>query len=190
MQEGQSTPENNDNQPTNWQFQPGTPSGGLTQVPANPTEPAGVNWTASEFIAHHKNASWYMALAGITILATIVVYLFTKDKISAVVVIVVSICFGVIAARKPRVLQYSVNSDGVHMGEKFYPYSLFKSFSLVEEDAAESIWLMPLKRFMPIMTMYFDPADQDRITQTLSAFLPLENREPDVVDKFMHRIRF
>jgi len=187
MQDGQNQPEPpQDQPPTNWQFQAPTPA-----VPQPAPQPSSeIDWTASEFVAHHKNASWYLALVGITLLLAAIVYVLTKDVISTVVVGVVGVSFGFFAARKPRELHYGLDTSGIHMGDKFYPYSQFKSFSLIEEDAAQSVWLMPLKRFMPILTMYFDPNDQDKIANTLSNFLPFENRQPDAVDRLMHRLRF
>jgi len=188
MQEGQDQPQPPVEQPpANWQFQSGTPPTSVT--PQQPPE-AQVDWTASEFVAHQKSAGWYLGLVALTILLGAIVYVLTKDVISTVVVAIVGISFGFFAARKPRELHYALDTSGIHMGEKFYPYNQFKSFSLVEEDAAQSVWLMPLKRFMPIITVYFDPNDQDKIANTLSNFLPFENRQPDAVDKLMHRLRF
>jgi hypothetical protein len=200
MQDGQNQPQvPPDQPPANWQFQAPVPpvSPAPTQTPAQPAQtPAHVqsstqvSWTASEFVAHHKNAGWYLALIGIIVLLAAAVFALTEDLVSTVVIAIVGISFGFFAARKPRELQYALDTSGIHMGEKFYPYSQFKSFSLVQEDAAQSVWLMPLKRFMPILTMYFDPNDQDKIASTLSNFLPFEEHQPDAVDRVMHRIRF
>jgi hypothetical protein len=197
MQDGQNQPQVPPEQPpANWQFQPAAqpaspaPAPPAAQTPAHAQSSAQVSWTASEFVAHHKNAGWYLALIGIVALLAGSVFVLTEDLVSTIVIAVVGISFGFFAARKPRELQYALDTSGIHMGEKFYPYSQFKSFSLVQEDAAQSVWLMPLKRFMPILTMYFDPNDQDKIAAMLSNFLPFEERQPDAVDRMMHRIRF
>ena len=63
-------------------------------------------------------------------------------------------------------------------------------FLVIQEGGVESIWFTPLKRFMPMVSIYFDPEDGDKIADILSEFLPFENRELDPVDRLMHRIRF
>lgn len=191
---------------TSWQFSAdSTLQSNEPESASNPEQPAQtpspkqpiaaikptVSWTASEFIAHDKSSGWYLLLAlGAAVLA-VLVYLFTHgDKVSTAVVVIVAITFGILAARKPRELEYGVDGSGIHIGEKFYPYSGFRSFSIVQEEAVESIWFMPLKRFMPPLTLYFDPDDGEKIVDVLAQFLPLENQQVDMVDKLMHRLRF
>lgn len=149
-----------------------------------------VSWTGDEFIAHKKTTQWYTAVAAGTAGITALVYLLTKDLVAAGVVVVVAVVFAVFASRKPRQLDYSIDESGVHIGSRLYPYNGFKSFSLVEEEAAQAIWLMPLKRFMPIITVYFDMKDGQKIVDALSRVLPLEDRQPDIVDHLMHRLKF
>lgn len=175
-----------------WVFNPEENSSNeSTAEPANKPEVAdSIGWSASEFIAHNKNSGWYFALAGGAGLLSLAIFFLTKDLISSIVVVIVAIVFGVFAARKPRELQYYIDNTGLKIAEKFYPYSDFKSFSVIQEDGIESIWFMPLKRFMPIISVYFDPNDGQKIADVLSQYLPFENRQPDPVDKLMRRLRF
>ena len=149
-----------------------------------------IAWSASEFISHHKNAAWYVSLAIGAFLGAGVVYLVTKDIISGVSILLIAFVFGLAAARKPRVLNYRLDDHGVQIGQRSFPYAAFRSFAIVDEGAFSSIALMPLKRFMPIMTIYYEPADEEQIVQTLAARLPLEERKLDAIDNLMHKIRF
>lgn len=105
-------------------------------------------------------------------------------------VVIVAVLFGIMGARQPRELQYQVDENGVKVGEKFYDYGSFKSFSVIQEEGIETIWFMPMKRFMPGLTIYFSPEDTDRIADVLAEFLPFEARTQDPVDRLMHRLRF
>lgn len=156
----------------------------------NPTSVKAVQWTASEFIAHHKTSGWYLLLAGGAAALAAVVFLVTRDNISTAMVAVVAIIFGVFASRKPRELPYSVDNESLHIGDKAYPYATFRSFSVVQEEGVDSIRFMPLKRFMPILSIYFEPKDEQKIIDVLSQYLPVEERQLDAVDKLMHKIRF
>lgn len=149
-----------------------------------------VTWTASEFIAHHKSAGWYVVLALVTIIFSGLIFWFTRDFITVGLIAVASVLFGVMASRKPRELQYQIDGSGIQVGEKLYPYSSFKSFAVVQEEGIESIWFMPLKRFMPSLSIYFAPDEKEKIANALSAALPFESRQLDPLDKLIHKIRF
>ena len=151
---------------------------------------APVNWTASEFVENEKNSSWFMALAGGTIVAVAVIYLITHDIVTAVVIIIAASLFGVAAKRKPRTLEYQLDHAGVSIGGKPYPYTLFKSFAMMQEGAFNSIHLMPLKRFMPPISLYYPPESEDQIVATLGSYLPHEERTHDPVERLMRKIRF
>jgi hypothetical protein len=170
-------------QPAETQPMPNLPS-------ASASSEHSVSWSASEFIAHQKTNSWYGLLAAAGAITAVVVYLLTKDIISTVMIVIVVFVLGVFASRKPRTLNYQVDTAGVHIGPKSYPYDDFKSFSVIDEGALSSINLMPLKRFMATISIYYDPQDEDHIVKVLSDYLPFEEGQKDVVDRFMHRIRF
>jgi hypothetical protein len=85
---------------------------------------------------------------------------------------------------------YIVDEKGIQVQEKFHPYAEFRSFSVVEEGAINSIWLKPLKRFVPIVVMYFSPEDEQKIIDVLANFLPHEERELDAIDRLSKRMRF
>lgn len=154
------------------------------------TPPARIEWTASEYAASPKNAGWFLALAAGSVLLAVVIYLLTSDIISTVVILILGIIVGVFAARQPQVLPYAVDSNGIQVGPKFYPYNAFKSFSVADDQAIGFIQLMPLKRFMPPLTIHYDPADEDKIATTLAAYLPFEEHRRDVVDSITRRFRF
>ncbi|MGZ6004958.1 MAG: hypothetical protein ACXWLH_02300, partial [Candidatus Saccharimonadales bacterium] len=169
MQPGQSVAPGGAQENPSWQFnhesqpqaqQPAaqpTAASEPTPAPAasEPTPPvedddsAGVSWTASEFIAHAKSGGWYGLLALGTVVVGAGVYFLTGDRVSTVVIAIVAILFGIFAARQPRELQYVVNNKGITIGGKPYPFRGFRSFAIVQEGGVESIWFMPLKRFMP-----------------------------------------
>lgn len=158
-------------------------------VSEGPTED-NVTWTASEFISHEKDAGWYAKLALASVLLTILIFILTKDKVTAGIILFVSVVLGFYANREPRQLPYRVDGQGVQIGERRYGYEQFRSFSVMPEGAFSCIVLMPLKRFAPIISLYYAPEDEERITTLLAKTLPFEERTHDPVDKFMQRIRF
>lgn len=166
--------------------------GDATTAQALPPVPASTNvsWSASEFIAYQKTAGWYaLALFGLIGLAA-VIFVISRDYISSGSIIIIGLLFLAYASRKPRVLTYSVGSDGVHIGEKLYTYATIKSFAVIDEGNLRSISLIPMQRFMPAISMYFEPQEEAKIVESLSSYIPREERKQDAIDRMMHRIRF
>lgn len=149
-----------------------------------------VNWSASEFVAYHKSAGWYfLVLLGLVSIAGII-FVLTGDVISTISTILIGLLFLGFASRKPRVLNYQISTQGIAVGDKGYPFNSIKSFAVIDEGNLHSIMLIPVQRFMPAVSIYFDPQDEEKIVETLGGFLPHEDREQDFIDRLMHRIRF
>lgn len=149
-----------------------------------------VTWTASEFIEHHKNAGWYTALLLVTIVASVGAWFLTHDFIATGVVVLAGACFAAYASRRPRQLTYQLDPSGLIIDRRHYSYNEFKSFSVVPEGAFNSIVFTPLKRFGIFTTIYYAPPDEAAILGLLSQRLPHEERQPDMVEGLMRRIRF
>lgn len=133
-----------------------------------------ITWTASEYIAHEKGAGWYVALVVGCLVAAVADYLLLKDKVSAVIIVLAAIGLPMVYARKPRTQQYALTTQGLQVGTKVYPLQDFKNFSVAEEGAIASIVLMPMKRFMPPLTVFVAPDMEDQIINFLGNILPLE----------------
>jgi len=155
-----------------------------------PIQGDGVQWVASEFEAGQKNVGWFTLLALGTFVVAGLLYFITKDISSVVAVVLLAMAIAFVAGRKPESRHYAVSSRGIQIGSRLYPFDYFKSFSVMHEESAGSISLMPTKRFMPMLAMYFEPKDEDTIVDAISNFLPFEHRDHDFVDRFSRKIRF
>ena len=182
--------EENPEPSSGWNFSADDKSGsGADKAPPTPNVNP-VNWTASEYIQHNKNFGWFVAAGIVIVLISIGVYFLTHDLISTFVIGVSGLAFSAFSARPPQVLNYLIDSSGIHIGQKTYPYKNFRSFSLQDEGPIRSILLMPAQRVTLPITIYFDPKDEAKIVQALGTSLPHEMRGTPAIDKFMRKIRF
>ncbi len=180
-----------------WNFTNDVPADDAIDAPEDtggqgPTAPGpdAVTWSASEYVAHQKGIGWF---AGLVIADTVIaglIYLITRDMTSTIVVAVAGIIFGAFAMRQPEVLEYAVDRRGIFIGPRFYAYSLFRSFSVMPEEPFHSILLMPQHRFTLPITVYFAPADEVRIAETIGGHLPHDERAVPMVDRLMSKIHF
>lgn len=149
-----------------------------------------VTWTASEYIDHTRGPGWYLALVAGTAVLAALVYFITKDYFATGVVALMGIIVGVFSRQKPKQVAYELSTSGLKAGEKVYPLSLFKSFALIREGELLSINLIPIKRFMPPLSIYFDPSDEEKIVGLLGSHLPLEEGGLDSIERLSRRLRF
>jgi hypothetical protein len=153
-------------------------------------DPEPITWTASEFIAHPKAAIWYIEVGAVGLVLALLILFLTHDTISSIVVIVATIVFAAYAARQPRQLQYSLDGESLHIAAHTYALTQFRSFAVVPEGAFSSVVFYPLKRFAPLVIIYFAPDDETKIYGLLADRLPITEHNHDPVDRFLKRIRF
>lgn len=170
---------------SNWQYQ-----GNNANYSGQSQQVQGIVWTASEYIDHEKRASWFITLSVGALVFAIALYVVTKDVVSGVIVLIAAGLFGVTGARKPRTLEYELTDVGVRIENKYYPYDDFKSFSVLEEGAFSSVQMLPLKRFLPALSLYYPPEQEDAVLNVLGSYLPHEERSHDPIDRLMRRVRF
>ncbi|MGI9027664.1 MAG: hypothetical protein ACR2FM_02365 [Candidatus Saccharimonadales bacterium] len=154
------------------------------------TEITPVSWTASEFIAHQKDPVWYGVAIGSLVVICGAIFLVTKDLISVITIVAAGILFLVASTKKPQQQPYTVDHQGISIGEKFYPYSMFKSFVFRQEGAIGTVSFMPLRRLMPEISIYFAPEDEERIIDILAASLPNDQRAEHPFDRLTKRLHF
>lgn len=149
-----------------------------------------VSWEASEYISHQHGPMWYLAVFGITAAIVALLGLVLKEWLSALVVVLMAVALVIYARRAPRTLRYTLNEAGIAIGQKFYPYSQFRSFALITDSAFLTVELDPLQRFMPRLSMFLDKDDVDSVTDTLEQHLPRNERKADAIDRLSRKLKF
>jgi hypothetical protein len=170
---------------TNWDYKPSGDSSESQDVRASEN----ISWTAKEFIEHDRNAGWYlMLILGSAVLAALI-YLITKDFFAVGATLVAGFIAAVHAGNKPKEQNYELSNRNIKVGERTYSYSMFKAFSIAHEGAHTSIVLEPIKRFMPPMTLYFPPENENKITETIGSHLPLQEHQTTAVECLSRRFK-
>jgi len=160
------------------------------QIPAEPVAQPDIAWTAAEFVAHDKSFRWYaLLLLGGFVVAGLD-YLIAGDVFSTAVIVFATVVFAIFAARKPHTQSYALTRDGIQIGGRLYSFTDFKTFSVNEEAGVSSVILMPLRRFMPALTIHLSEDVEDAVADRLSEILPFEAHKADAVDSLLKRMRF
>lgn len=157
-------------------------------VPASTDEP--LSWQASEFVHHEKEGTWFLALLGVTIVLLLIDFFLVRSWTFGALIIVMAVAVVVIARRPPRTITYTLSSHGIRIDDKQFNFQDFRAFGIVQENAFYSIRLVPNKRFMPMVSVFFPTEQGEEIVEVFGRALPMENIERDTIDKLVEKIRF
>jgi len=149
-----------------------------------------LSWEASEYIHHSKSPMWFAGFVGLMLVLLAVAYFLTHAWTFVILVVVMAVAIGVFATRPPRTLHYALTDAGIQIEQSGYHYSDFRAFGIINDGPLYSVMLIPVKRFMPAVNIYFDENDGEKIVDILGTRLPMEDLHLDAVDRLMRRLRF
>lgn len=149
-----------------------------------------LTWTAAEFVHLSKGVWWFVAFWFIVV-ALIALDLFVlRSYTFTALVVVMAVATILYARRPPRELSYSLSIDkGLYVADKLYPYDEFKAFGVVRDGEHTSIFLLPIKRFSPGVSVYFPEQLGEQIVNILGTNLPMQDIRLDILDQLIRRLR-
>jgi hypothetical protein len=161
------------------------------EVVAEPADaPQPISWQASEFVHHEKSMEWFLALVGIAVILLLIDVFLIKSWTFGALIVVMAVSAIAVARRPPRTLTYLISPSGIQIDEKQFRFHDFRAFGVVQEGAFYSIRLIPVKRFMPMVNVYFPPEHGEEIVDIFGSILPMEKIQLDFIDKLVEKIRF
>lgn len=149
-----------------------------------------LSWQASEYIHSEKNVLWFIALGLGTLVVAAIAYFLIRSWTFTILVFVMAATAGFYAKRPPHALNYTLEDDFLSIEDRKYGYAEFKAFAILKDGPLAYVMLIPVKRFMPAVTLYFPPEEGKRIVDILGSIMPLEEREPDLLERTVRKLRF
>lgn len=165
----------------------------MGNVPVAPTGapvPDEVVWTAEEYIAEDKSFLWYAGLALFVLGGIVLDVLVLKSffSVSALLLAIAAVLV-VMSIRPPRVIQYHLSKEGLKVGERVYRLQDYKAFGVMYDGKGNTIFLTPVNRFTPGLSVYFPEAQGEQIVQVLSRYVPMQEVQMDVIDRIARLLR-
>ena len=148
-----------------------------------------VRWQATEYIHHDKSVGWFSVFSLVVIVFILIAIFLIKSVTFAILVPVMAAALVVYSYRPPRVIDYTLSRQGLHINDRLYSFSEFKSFGVIRDDGEYSIMLIPTKRFRPGVTVYFPEEAGEAIVDMLGARLPMQELKLDIIDKLTRKLR-
>ena len=150
-----------------------------------------VEWSAQEYYSDSKSKGWYIVLIiGAIVLMAVSIFLLNSWSF-AVLIVVMLVSLIVYTRRSPAMIRYTLSiKQGLYIGDKLYNLQDYKAFSLSQGSNQNSIILIPVKRFSPGLSVYFPSEAGEKIVDILASRLPMEEYNPDLVDKMIEKLKF
>ena len=162
------------------------------QEDAAPAAQAGmepVRWQAHEYIHHEKGAGWFIGF-GVAVVVLIAMAIFVIQSITfAILIPVMAAALIVYSHRPPRLIDYTLSRQGLHINDRLYAFSEFKSFGVIHDGLEYSVMLVPTKRFRPGVSVYFPEEAGEAIVDMLGARLPMQELHLDLIDRLIRKLR-
>jgi len=134
-------------------------------------KPRAVNFLAPEFVYFRKGFGWYLVFSLIG-LALIVVAIWLRLWLFVAVIVLSLLVFFQYSQKRPHSRECWVSPEGVKIGEKFFPLTNFKSFSIAYDQPVSHLFLEISKRFYPSFWLHFKAKDLIRVRNSLLEILP------------------
>lgn len=160
-----------------------------SQTEATTSESEPIRWQATEYIHHEKDATWFVLFA-VVVVALMAISIFVIDSITFTILIpVMAAALLVYTRRPPRLIDYTLSKQGLHVNDRLYSFAEFKGFGVIHDSREFSIMLIPTKRFRPGVSVYFPEEAGEAIVDMLGVRLPMQELHLDMMDKLIHKLR-
>ncbi len=149
-----------------------------------------IEWEAPEYEFHKKGPNWFWAL-GIITLALFLSAILLHSFLFAFLILLVGFSLALFGARKPNIVSFKINAQGIHIGNRIYPYENLKCFWVDYEPPYKKELIMESKKtFMPHITIMIGEADPVKIRNYLLRFLKEEKIEESLTSSVARLLGF
>ena len=148
-----------------------------------------IAWQYKELSYGKKGVVWYVSFGVVAVALVLLAVFVFKSVTFAILVPIMSVAIIFLSMRPPSEIRYSISSKGIYVEDRLYDFSEFRAFGVVEDLDRQSIILLPVKRFSPAVTLYFDEDKGERIVDMLGVRLSIQDVKLDYMEKFIRLIR-
>jgi len=147
-----------------------------------------VNWRIEEPDLTPKTIEWFWAL-GILALAFIVFSILLKNYLLIIIVVLAVFIVFSNKNKKPELINFRLDNDGLYIERKFYPYDSFESFWIfpAHDDKERKLALRSKRHLAPLLTAPFYNTDEKKIRKILEKYLTESEEQESLIDLLRKR---
>lgn len=135
-----------------------------------------MRWSAEEFEYSEKSIDWFWAV-GVVAVGFAILSIFLGNLLFAILIIISAFALSVQAVRKPRLINFEINEEGVIIDKKLYTYNTLESFWIINK---EKIIIKSKKAVVPFLIIPL----QNINPKTLREYLIKNLKEEEMSEPF------
>lgn len=151
-----------------------------------------LSWQALEYEHVEKSSDWYWAV-GIIAFSIALISIILGNIIFAIVIVISTFALLVSANRKPKLVEFSLSKQGLHIDDEFYQYNTLKSFWVdnnSHHDGRSQLFFRPRGMTAQIIHIPLDDIDPDEVRDYLLDMLLEEEHVESVLHKIFEYLGF
>ncbi len=113
-------------------------------------------WSALEYEDRERSPDWFWALGIIVVTSSVAAIIF-ENYFFATLLILSGLLLGFFAIKKPDIILYELNADGLKIRNRLYPYQNIKSF-WIQIDIRGETGLPAVEGLKPILFIHSERA--------------------------------
>ncbi|MBI4114212.1 MAG: hypothetical protein HY445_00015 [Candidatus Niyogibacteria bacterium] len=148
------------------------------------------SWHAPEYVYHEKDGRWY-AILGIITLLLLGIAFFLNNFLFGILIIVASFALALYGAKRPKIVTFSLTTQGIRIDDRLYPYENIRSFWLhYDPPAFKELSIVFRKTIMPRLTLPLEDADPNEIREILIKYVSEKPHDQTLSDTLSRVLRF
>lgn len=143
-----------------------------------------ISWQHHEHAHNEKTVDWFW-IVGIVAFGSIILSLFFKNFLFAIIILLFTIISFVLVKIPPRLLVFEISRRGIKAGHILYPFSLLDSFWVEDTEYNDKIIFKSKKPLSPLIII---PFDSTKISvETIRDYL-LDYLDEEELEEPLHQI--
>ena len=149
----------------------------------NKKEPR-ISWQVEEYTHREKTPDWFWALGVVAVAGAIIAGIY-HDILFSILIILSALIMGYYAARKPDIIEVSINEDGIKVRDFMYLFERINGFAIEEHIMGNKLLIESRRAIVPIISI---PLPESLDTEGLYELLKTKITEKELRISTSHRI--
>lgn len=148
-----------------------------------------LEWSAFEYEEKERGKDWFWAL-GIIVVTSSITSIIYGNYFFAALLFLSGLLLGFFAIKKPEIITYELNNQGLKIRTHLYPYERIKSF-WVQTEIKPMLFIKSERAFMPVISILIEDVLAPEIRSImLSKDIPEEKMKEHPSLKIMESLGF
>ncbi|OGZ99099.1 MAG: hypothetical protein A3C07_04210 [Candidatus Sungbacteria bacterium RIFCSPHIGHO2_02_FULL_47_11] len=151
--------------------------------------PEMLEWSALEYEKQEYSSQWFVGVGAVAALF-IIIGIFARSYFFVTLIVLAFAVLVLYTRREPRLIGFSITSDGVRAGKTFYEFSQLKSFWIFEKTDIKELSLETDKLLTPFIRLPLGEGNPETIKAVLEQRLLKKEHQDLVSDQIARGLGF